>query len=99
MRDDAQADAARWGITLGPARIEADGVWPEHVKAVRAFLAVSTQWRRFAFADGRIGTVGLDYGAVAAGLRLARIRVKARLWHQVRQIEAGAMDEMNGAGR
>lgn len=87
-----------WGID--PARIgltePEDGVWAENVPAVRAFLAVSTQWRVTIDWRGVRRLTGLDYQGAAAGLRLAEIEVTPDIWAGVRAIEAGAIEEVSG---
>jgi hypothetical protein len=89
--DDAMADARLWGLDLDPVEIdEADeGIWPENVPAVVAFLAVQTQWRVAAGA-ARLHYIGLDYAGVAAGLTAANINVTPELWADIRLIEMGA---------
>lgn len=59
MPGPTAAEAAAWGLTLD----EADGavieVWPDCVRAVVLFDAVSTQWR-----VGMSGAIGLDYNVL-----------------------------------
>jgi len=69
----------------------AEGVWQEHMGAVQAFLAVSTQWRCACPGDGSIRRTGLDYAAARAGLRLAGVKVTPALWSDIQLIEAGAI--------
>ena len=64
--------------------------------ATFAFLAVSTQWRRIGRADGSVFTQGLDYSGARDGLALAGIDVTPEIWSQVRFIELGAKDALNG---
>lgn len=71
-------------------------VWPDNRPVVEAFLAVSTQWRAVARADGSVYWQGLDYGGVAAGLRGAGIRSRPALWADLRIMEAAARDRLNG---
>lgn len=59
-----------------------DGIWAENEAALRAFLAVASQWR-----DG-----GLDYAGARAGFELAGLDVDPALWGEVRVIEAGARE-------
>jgi len=77
-------------------RRDDDGVWPDHVAALRAFLAVQSQWR---VTLGPRGCVhhGLDYAGAEAGLRLAGIDPDPDLWTQVRIIESGAEAALNEA--
>ncbi|MBW4708620.1 DUF1799 domain-containing protein [Roseobacter sp. YSTF-M11] len=72
------------------------GVWPENVDAVMAYLAVCTQWRIVARADGPMHAVGLDYAGVRDGLKLARIKPSPALWSDLQMIEIGARAAMNG---
>ncbi len=95
-------DAARFGIDEeSRAALKAglddghEGVWPQNVAAVQAFLAVQTQWRILAGATG-LAWLGLDYGAVTAGLAAAGIAVTPALWTELRVIEAGVVARMNG---
>jgi hypothetical protein len=79
----ASADAAGW-----------EGVWPDHVDAVEAFLAVATQWRVVAGLDAA-AWVGLDYAGCREGFALAGIEVDPMTWSQIRAIEAGAINALN----
>lgn len=40
--------------------------------------------------------IGLDYGGVQAGLALAGIQLTSGQWDDLRDIEAGARDALNG---
>jgi hypothetical protein len=76
-----------------------EGVWPDNVAAVEAFLLVASQWRtvmRETVAGIRIHYMGLDYGAAHAGLALAGVAVDPRTWWRVRVIEAAAREALNG---
>lgn len=66
--------------------------------AVRAFLAVSSQWRVAAGGGGGIAVIGLDYTAVRCGLSAAGIRVTPEIWAGLQVMEAEAVREMNGRG-
>lgn len=70
-------------------------IWEEHLPALDAFLAVDGQWRTVS--RGMAGTrwIGLDYGAVRAGLELAGIAMMPETWADFQQIEAGAVNELN----
>ena len=95
--DDALADARRWGIDpdlVRPAEDAPTGVWPEHVAAVEAFLAIAGQWRMVAGMGGLLA-LGLDYTAARAGLDLAGFNVTPDLWADIQVIEAGAKAVMN----
>jgi Phage related hypothetical protein (DUF1799) len=95
--DDAYADAARWGID--PAQFNLpereNGIWAVHLPALHGFLACQTQWCVIALADGQVRRTGLDYARAQAGLRMARIRLTADQWADLRLIEAGALDAYN----
>lgn len=75
-----------------------DGLWPDHVEAMRAFLSVASQWREVVFPNGVRRWTGLDYAGVQAGLALAGLSVPPETWEEVRQIEAGAIEELNRVG-
>ena len=47
-------------------------------------------------ADGSVFTQGLDYSGARDGLALAGIDVTPEIWSQVRFIELGAKDALNG---
>ncbi|MDZ4136032.1 MAG: DUF1799 domain-containing protein [Paracoccaceae bacterium] len=95
------ADARLWGIDPALIVEEAQdtGVWPQNAGAVRAFLAVCSQWRMVALASGAVFYAGLDYGGAQAGLALAGIEASPELWAEVRVIEAGALGQLNRRGR
>ncbi|MFN3971243.1 MAG: DUF1799 domain-containing protein [Gemmobacter sp.] len=63
-------------------------VWRGHTAAVRAFLAVSTQWR----VGGAGVVIGLDYAAARAGLEAEGTTVTPEVWRDLRAIEAGAVE-------
>ncbi len=48
---------------------------------------------------GGILWLGIDHAAARAGLEMAGIGVTPQLWAEVRQIEAGAREGLNGHGR
>lgn len=72
-----------------------EGVWEEHIPALSAFLSVSGQWRTRPTGMGGSRWVGLDYGAVRAGFDLAGLTVSPAVWGDIREIEAGALEELN----
>jgi len=77
-------------------RVQPDeGLWPEHLEALSAFLAIAGQWRCTALPNGALLWTGLDYGAAQAALALAGLAPPPETWAQVRQIEAGAIKELN----
>lgn len=71
-----------------------EGVWRQNLAAVRAFLAVSSQWRVASGGMGGLAIIGLDYTAVRAGLGALRIRVTPDLWTDLQIMEAAAVAEM-----
>jgi hypothetical protein len=80
----------------------AEGVWPQNVATVEAFLAVSTQWRtgvRPAGFGSATLWIGLDYAGVRAGLEVAGIAGTPDLWGGLTIMEheaARALNEMAG---
>lgn len=74
---------------------EDTALWPDHVAALTAFLAIAGQWRCLALANGKVFWAGLDYAAAQSGLALAGLTPVPDTWNEVRQIEAGAIEEMN----
>ncbi|MGD1880855.1 MAG: DUF1799 domain-containing protein [Paracoccaceae bacterium] len=80
---------------LGIEDDDHEGIWPDHVSVVEAFLSVATQWRMVGLADGRSMATGLDYGGVKAGLELAEIEVTPAFWADLQLIELGARRAMN----
>ena len=95
---EAEDDAARWGIDLpdgwNDQRLQ-DGIWEDHLPALLAFLAVSGQWRTRPHGMGETRWIGLDYAAVSAGFAFADIDMTPEVWADLRLIEAGALDELN----
>jgi hypothetical protein len=88
-------EARAFGIdpeTLPGARANSEGLWPEHLPALDAFLAISGQWRQGP--DGHV--LGLDYTAVRAGFALSGIEMTPDLWSDVQSIETGARAALNG---
>lgn len=74
------------------ATIEADPVtevWRENWAAVRAFLALRTQWRR---AGHRGLPTGLDYAAIEPTLKLAGIRRSKDLFPRIQLLEGFALE-------
>ncbi len=91
LRDPADADVDRSN----------DGVWPEHVAIVQAFLAVCTQWRTTpaggGFAPMMPIWIGLDYSAVRVALEAEGIAITTELWRGLRVMEDEATDALNKA--
>ncbi|MET4206849.1 DUF1799 domain-containing protein [Bradyrhizobium sp. LA2.1] len=95
--------------TAGPdAGDEFEGIWPENVAIVEAFLAVCTQWRvapssaggLISPAGGGIAptvsvAIGLDYTAVKVGLDAESIEVTPALWRGLRVMETAACNALN----
>lgn len=88
------------GITLPPAEEPDDhGIWEWHVPAWNAWCVISGQWRCVSVATmerAKLIWLGIDYAAAAAGLALAGVQITPEIWADVRQIEAGAVKELNG---
>lgn len=86
MQDEAGLSA--FGL-LGALEEEEVEVWPQNWRAVKLFIAVSTQWR-----VGMGGATGLDYAAVAAAMDMQGIKKKARnrLFADVRIMEAAVLE-------
>lgn len=98
--EDAASDAANWGASIDPSwlgdvALPDDGIWAQHVPALEAFLVVCRQWRVVAGMSGA-AYIGLDYTAAKAGLKLAGIEVSPETWADLRDIEAGALEALNG---
>lgn len=77
---------------------EADGLWPEHVEILEAFLLCETQWRVATVSAGlasRIVCIGLDYVACRVALEFAGIAVTPALWSGLREFESAALAELN----
>jgi len=72
-----------------------DGVWPDNVPAVLAFLAAATQWRTGTAGD-RLVWIGLDYAGARAGIEAAGLRLDPAVWEGLRVMEAEARDALNG---
>lgn len=71
-------------------------VFPENWPALKAFLAVSTQWRAITRMDGSVYWQGLDYAGAERGFALAGIDIDPALWGDVRVMEAAARNRLNG---
>ena len=77
---------------------EEDGLWPEHVPIMHAFMLCETQWRGATMSDGfaaRIHYVGLDYSACRVALDLAGIDVDQDLWAGITAMELFALNTLN----
>ncbi|MDK3072771.1 DUF1799 domain-containing protein [Sedimentitalea sp. JM2-8] len=71
-------------------------LWADHLPVFQAFAAVTSQWNVVAPPAGGMRAVGLDYAGVRAGLEMAGIVLSPDQWADLRLIEAGARDAMNG---
>jgi len=101
-RAEAADDARRFGFPAELiAAIEQTGVqdecevWAENWETVRAFAAISTQWR-VVVGMGGAAYVGLDYAAARAGLELSGFEVTPALWDGIRVMESEALAWLNG---
>lgn len=63
---------------------------------VDLWLEVASQWRSAPLADGRMHWIGLDYGAVKAGLELGGTAADPATWQGVRVMERAAAAALNG---
>lgn len=73
---------------------DGDGIWPDNVAAVEAFLACETQWRAVP-GSKRLVFIGLDYAGATAGIAAAGITVTPPLWSAVRVMEMAAREALN----
>ena len=71
-------------------------VWPENMPIVEAWLAIATQWRTVALADGRVLWLGLDYASVKVGLDAERHALSGQQWAGLRVMERSAGTALNG---
>lgn len=98
-----EASIANLRAALGRRTAQQDGVWPEHLPIVEAFLAISTQWRTAAIGGGmvprRLLFLGFDYAAANAGLQLAGVTLDADQWAGVRIMEDAARAVLNEGSR
>lgn len=93
-----EADCAALGIPVDALTAEADhheGVWPEHVEAVAAFLVVREQWRVIPRWGAPPIYQALDYTACEATWRMAGIEMTPELFADLRLVEAGARAALN----
>lgn len=96
-----KADAERFGLILEGFDEDDDdgtGIWPEHEKAVTAFVRVSTQWVWVSPGDGTSRRVGLHYGNVEVALRNAGIEMTPDLFSDLQVLEAGALQAASEGG-
>ncbi len=94
--DEVADDCKAFGLDpalFAPIEDEA-GLWPEHLPALHAYLAVADQWR--IVMGEKAVWLGLDYTAVQAGFGLAGLTVTPAEWADVQTIEEGARAALNG---
>lgn len=94
---EASDDLGFWDLppdAFGPPDDDEVGVWPQNEAAVRAFLAIDSQFRFTPAGDGSLAT-GLDYAGARAGFRLAKLKVTPATWSDVQVIEAAAVAALN----
>ena len=66
-------------------------MWRENLPALRAFLAVQTQWR-----TGPLGGVlGFDYQGVQAALRMMKVKDIPTMFEDLRVMERAALEVLN----
>ena len=101
--NSAVADAEAQGLPelaerLRKAASQQSGfkVWRRNWGTLLAFLAVSSQWRAIATANGAVYWQGLDYTAALASLKAEGVNVTPSLWKGVRVMERAARDALNG---
>lgn len=76
---------------------EFDGVWPENVATVEAFLVCGTQWRAAAGVE-RLVFLGLDYAGAKVAIEAAGMTLDPKLFNGLRAMEIAARDALNQAG-
>ncbi len=101
---EALRDARRFGFDAASAerlteRLRSngelqDGVWPDNVETVHAFLIAATQWRVAGTMTG-LHFIGLDYAAVRVALDAEGVAVTPALWRGLRTMEAAAIAGLN----
>ena len=78
-----------------------DGLWPENVAIVAAFLAAATQWRVASTGGGmvpaQLRVIGFDYAGARVGIEAAGIAITPELWAGLRVMEAEAVRVLNEA--
>ena len=108
--DGALADAVLWGLdddavaairsSLAAGGQAFDGVWPDNVAIVEAFLAAGTQWRtglRPTRSGPRLVWIGLDYAAARAGIEALGLSITPELWVGLMVMESAAREALNEA--
>ncbi len=79
---------------------QGDGVWPENWPTVKAFLAVTTQWRVVSIGGGGFAptmprVLGFDYSGVRAGLDAGGFAVTPEIWRGLQIMEEAATAALN----
>lgn len=69
-------------------------VWPENAATVEIFLGLRTQWSVIAGMGG-VHVQGLRYADVRADLRERRLKHRARVYQDLKLMEAAALEVMN----
>lgn len=95
---DVAAQFAELGVKVTPTAAAEDDqvfeVWDMNWQAVRAFLALSTQWRTAVLstlARARVVRLGLDYAAIEPTLRLLGMKRPRRIFEQLVLMEDEAL--------
>ncbi|KJZ21823.1 DUF1799 domain-containing protein [Epibacterium sp. DP7N7-1] len=88
-----------FGLRLNTAASAKDqdkaAIWGCNRPALLAFLAIQTQWRVLAQADGSRFWVGLDYAAAEPAFRLEGLTLTPTDWVGLRIIEDAARTALN----
>lgn len=91
--DDVEEQARMLGLTERiEVRDEAIDILPDMVDAIRILGACATQWR---FHPTTGLPLGLDYGAVRDAATWMEIRITARVFEDLRELEAGIREELS----
>jgi Phage related hypothetical protein (DUF1799) len=101
-------DAVNLGDGGRPCLVGYDGVWPDNMPVVEAFLAVATQWRTAVRGGGGAASpfggsiaplltlfIGLDYASALASLDALGIAVTPDLWRDLQTMEFAALCRLN----
>ncbi len=91
-----EASIERLQVDLG----DEDGLWPDHVPVLEAFILCDTQWRVLPMTGPdfvtRIRYLGLDYAGCRAALELGGVTVTPDLFAALQVMERAAAAEHNG---
>jgi hypothetical protein len=95
----AHLSEALAAVSENSAPASDEGLWPENAETVRAFLAVTSQFRVVVIGGGfepsRLLTMGFDYAGVRAGLDAEGIAVTPDLWRGLKIMEDAAAAALN----